>query len=289
MFGALGGQEIAASAPEQAEPAPLLFAASTAPVPSVPQWELGSHDAAPVADERAPTFNSFDPVSFEHEGAAQHVAPQWSLSDVEAAQADDGDALVLEDSVEDFGVAALDDAAGASLELAAVPVFDPVAAEHDGPAVLADEVVFHFDNSALDNADDVLSLQAMETLSLDEEDDTQLPVLEIVDAVEAAPVEVLELESTATIAPVEQIDMADVVAEAAPVEAPGPSRRACHDRVPGRRRYHRADRFQRGRCAVLRRTERGCGRVQSAGRAGHPGTGSRCRGCRSHRLRGGLR
>ncbi len=218
MFGALGGQDIAASAPEQAEPAPLLFAASTAPVPSVPQWELGSHDAAPVADERAPTFNSFDPVSFEHEGAAQHVAPQWSLSDVEAAQADDGDVLVLEDSVEDFGVAALDDAAGASLELAAVPVFDPVAAEHDGPAVLADEVVFHFDNSALDNADDVLSLQAMETLSLDEEDDTQLPVLEIVDAVEAAPVEVLELESTATIEPVEQIDMADVVAEAAPVE-----------------------------------------------------------------------
>ncbi len=218
MFGALGGQDIAASTPEQAEPAPLLFAASTAPVPSVPQWELGSHDAAPVADERAPTFNSFDPVSFEHDGAAQNVAPQWSLSGVAEAQADDGDALVLEDSVEDFGVAALDDAAGASLELAAVQVFDPVAAEHDGPAVLADEVVFHFDNSALDNAEDVLSLQAMETLSLDGEDDAQLPVLEIVDAVEAAPVEVLELESTATIEPVGQIDMADVVAEAAPVE-----------------------------------------------------------------------
>ncbi|WP_256644226.1 Hpt domain-containing protein [Stenotrophomonas sp. 9(2022)] len=218
MFGALGGQGIAASTPEQAEPAPLLFAASTAPVPSVPQWELGGHDAAPVADERAPTFNSFDPVSFEHDATAQNVAPQWSLSDVAASQADDGDALVLEDSVEDFGVAALDDAAGASLELAAVPVFDPVAAEHDGPAVLADEVVFHFDNSALDNADDVLSLQAMETLSLDEEDDALQPVLEIVDAVEAAPVEVLELESTTTIEPVEQIDMADVVAEAAPVE-----------------------------------------------------------------------
>ncbi|WP_367380081.1 Hpt domain-containing protein [Stenotrophomonas cyclobalanopsidis] len=218
MFGALGGQGIAASTPEQAEPAPLLFAASTAPVPSVPQWELGGHDAAPVADERAPTFNSFDPVSFEHDGAAQHVAPQWSLSDVAAAQADDGDALVLEDSVDDFGVAALDDATGASLELSSVPVFDPVAAEHDDPAVLADEVVFHFDNSALDNADDVLSLQAMETLSLDEEDGAELPELEIVDAVEAAPVEVLELESTATIKPVEQIDMADVVAEAAPVE-----------------------------------------------------------------------
>ncbi|KAA8995671.1 response regulator [Stenotrophomonas cyclobalanopsidis] len=218
MFGALGGQDIAASTPEQTEPAPLLFAASTAPVPSVPQWELGGNDAAPVADELAPTFNSFDPVSFEHNGAAQHVAAQWSLSDVAAAQADDGHALVLEDSVEDFGVAALDDAAGASLELAAVPGFDPVAAEHDGPAVLADEVVFHFDNSALDNADDVLSLQAMETLSLDEEDGAELPVLEIADAVEAAPVEVLELESTATIEPVEQIDLADVVAEAAPVE-----------------------------------------------------------------------
>ncbi|AWH47351.1 Hpt domain-containing protein [Stenotrophomonas sp. ZAC14A_NAIMI4_1] len=221
MFGALGGQDTAAT-PEQAEPASLLFAASTAPAPSVPQWELGSHEPAPAADERAPTFNSFDPVSFDSVSldlvGAEHVqaAPQWSLSEVADAQADEGDALVLEDSVEDFSFAALDEAAtGASLELSAAPAFDPVAAEHDAPAML-DDVVFHFDNSALDNADDVLSLQAMETLSLDEELDAPQPVVEFADAVEAAPVEALA--PAATIEPVEHIDMADVAAEAAPVE-----------------------------------------------------------------------
>ncbi|WP_079222860.1 hybrid sensor histidine kinase/response regulator [Stenotrophomonas maltophilia] len=221
MFGALGGQDTAAT-PEQAEPASLLFAASTAPAPSVPQWELGSHEPAPAADERAPTFNSFDPVSFDSVSfdpvGAEHVqaAPQWSLSEVADAQADEGDALVLEDSVEDFGVAALDEAAtGASLELSAAPAFDPVAAEHDAPAML-DDVVFHFDNSALDNADDVLSLQAMETLSLDEELDAPQPVVELADAVEAEPVEAPA--PAATIEPVEHIDMADVAAETAPVE-----------------------------------------------------------------------
>jgi chemosensory pili system protein ChpA (sensor histidine kinase/response regulator) len=62
----------------------------------------------------------------------------------------------------------------------AAPVFDPVAAEHDAVAA-GDDVVFRFDADALDNADDVLSLHAMETLSLD--DDAGLhPSLEIVDA-----------------------------------------------------------------------------------------------------------
>jgi hypothetical protein len=56
---------------------------------------------------------------------------------------------------------------------AALPVFDPVAAEHDVVAA-GDDVVFRFDADALDNADDVLSLHAMETLSLD--DDAGLPV-----------------------------------------------------------------------------------------------------------------
>ncbi|WP_268605146.1 hypothetical protein, partial [Escherichia coli] len=70
----------------------------------------------------------------------------------------------------------------------AAPVFDPVAAEHDVVAA-GDDVVFRFDADALDNADDVLSLHAMETLSLD--DDAGLhPALEIVDP--AAPVRVDE-------------------------------------------------------------------------------------------------
>ncbi|MGE6332270.1 Hpt domain-containing protein [Stenotrophomonas sp. NPDC077659] len=223
VFGALDGQD--GPAPSQvtvqAEPAPLLFAASTAPAPSVPQWEIGAYETLPAAEERAPTFADFEPVSFEPVGAGQtsapgHAAPEWTLSEAADAQAD-GDALVLEDTREDFDFAALDVAAGgATLELAAVPVFDPVAAEHDGQAVLADDVVFHFDNSALDNADDVLSLQAMETLSLDDELGAPLPALDIVDASEAAPFEASG--AAATIKPVEQIDLADVAAEAAPVE-----------------------------------------------------------------------
>lgn len=223
MFGALGGQDTAAATTAPAEPAPLLFAASTAPAPGVPQWELGAHASAPIADERAPTFNSFDPVSYDQLSydpvGAEHApaAPAWSLSDVADAQAEEGDALVLEDSVEHAGISLLDDgASAASLPLSAAPAFDPVAAEHDGLAVLDEGVVFHFDNSALDNADDVLSLQAMETLSLDEEEDAPSPVLEIVDAAEAATGELLA--SPATILPVEQVDMSDVAAETAPVE-----------------------------------------------------------------------
>ncbi|TGV34170.1 hypothetical protein EN785_34520, partial [Mesorhizobium sp. M8A.F.Ca.ET.142.01.1.1] len=66
-------------------------------------------------------------------------------------------------------------------EFDAAPAFDPVAAEQDAVAV-ADDVVFRFDADALDNADDVLSLHAMETLSLD--DDAGLPAsLEFDDAV----------------------------------------------------------------------------------------------------------
>ncbi|HYQ23901.1 Hpt domain-containing protein [Stenotrophomonas sp.] len=222
MFGALEGQDDAAPAPARSEPAPLLFAASTAPAPSVPQWEIGAYETLPVAEERAPTFASFDPAGFdpvsaEHDGLPAHTAPQWTLSEAVDAQADDGDALVLEDSSEAFAFAAGDDdGAGTSLDLAAAPAFDPVAAEHDGHTVLADEVVFHFDSSALDNADDVLSLQAMETLSLGEEEDVAPLLLEPADDTAAAP-----FEANATIEPVAQIDVADVAAvaaESAPVE-----------------------------------------------------------------------
>ncbi|EED38822.1 Hpt domain protein [Stenotrophomonas sp. SKA14] len=181
MFGALGSAAIdAAAAPlslqDDAE-APLVFAASSAPAPEVPQWDLAPFhpDADPLAsadDERSPTFASFDPVSFEQDDAGQGAAAQWTLSEavppalVEtvAVDADDG----------------ADMTPGIDPDAFAAPVFDPVAAEHDA-VVADDDVVFRFDTDALDNADDVLSLHAMETLSLDDDAGLQ-PSLEIVDA-----------------------------------------------------------------------------------------------------------
>ncbi|WP_414540186.1 Hpt domain-containing protein [Stenotrophomonas forensis] len=185
MFGALSSTTIdAATAPlslqDDAE-APLVFAASSAPAPDVPQWDLAPFhpDADPLAsadDERSPTFASFDPVSFEQGDAGQGAAAQWTLSEaVPPARADavaaDADADADEDA---------DPTAAIDPDADAAPVFDPVAAEHDAVAA-HDDVVFRFDADALDNADDVLSLHAMETLSLD--DDAGLhPPLEIVDA-----------------------------------------------------------------------------------------------------------
>ncbi len=187
MFGALGtvAAVAASKADIDASPSPthddagasLVFAASSAPAPDVPQWELAPfHPEAdaivPADDERSPTFASFDPVSFELADSGPPGAPQWSLS--EAPQ-------MLEDTaapVIDERTDAVDSSATA---FDAAPVFDPVAAEQDAAAV-ADDVVFRFDADALDNADDVLSLHAMETPSLD--DDAALhPSLEIVDAV----------------------------------------------------------------------------------------------------------
>ncbi|KAG1255820.1 hypothetical protein G6F68_010075 [Rhizopus microsporus] len=207
MFGALGSAAIdAATAPlslqDDAE-APLVFAASSAPAPDVPQWDLAPFhpDADPLAsadDERSPTFASFDPVSFEQDDAGQGAAAQWTLSEaVPSARAD----AVAVDADEDA-----DATAGIDADAYAAPVFDPVAAEHDAVAA-HDDVVFRFDADALDNADDVLSLHAMETLSLD--DDAGLhPSLEVVDA------------SPATVA-----DEAPAVAglDAAPVDAPAVS------------------------------------------------------------------
>lgn len=187
MFGALGtvAAVAASKADIDASPSPthddaeasLVFAASSAPAPDVPQWELAPfHPEAdaivPADDERSPTFASFDPVSFELADSGHPGAPQWSLS--EAPQMLEDTAAPVIDEMTD----AVDSSATA---FDAAPVFDPVAAEQDAAAV-ADDVVFRFDADALDNADDVLSLHAMETLSLD--DDAALhPSLEIVDAV----------------------------------------------------------------------------------------------------------
>ena len=174
MFGALG---MAASA-VQAEPrsdgtplslqdpadTPLVFAASTAPAPEVPQWELAPFhpDAGPgpaADDARGPAFASFDPVGAEHAGV-----PQWGLSEAAPHEATDTIATAVED-------------AGAGT----TATFDPVAAEHEGAEAADEDVVFRFDADALDNADDVLSLQAMETLPLGD-DAGPPPSLEIIDA-----------------------------------------------------------------------------------------------------------
>ncbi|TGQ96073.1 hypothetical protein EN846_34510, partial [Mesorhizobium sp. M4B.F.Ca.ET.203.01.1.1] len=74
MFGALGTAGVVAASPLDAGASPLptqddaeaalVFAASSAPAPDVPQWELAPFypeaEALATADERAPTFASFD-------------------------------------------------------------------------------------------------------------------------------------------------------------------------------------------------------------------------------------
>lgn len=186
MFGALGPAVAgAASAPpalhDDAD-APLVFAASSAPAPDVPQWDLAPFeaDAEPAAsfgDERSPTFASFDPVSFELAGTGHAAAPEWTLSGAPAQDGLNATTLAAED--------ADDVAVSIGTDVDAVPVFDPVAAEHEAGVVLADDVVFRFDADALDNADDVLSLHAMEMLSLDDGAGLQ-PSLEIGDAASLA-------------------------------------------------------------------------------------------------------
>ncbi|MDW7601321.1 hybrid sensor histidine kinase/response regulator, partial [Stenotrophomonas maltophilia] len=184
--------------------ASLVFAASSAPAPDVPQWELAPFhpeaDAiAPADDERSPTFASFDPVSFELADGDHSGAPQWSLS--EAPQ-------MLEETAAPSISEMTDAVASSGTAFDAAPVFDPVAAEQDAAAV-ADDVVFRFDADALDNADDVLSLHAMETLSLD--DDARLqPSLEIVDAVapplaDASPGALVEVDQAPDELPVPSI------------------------------------------------------------------------------------
>ncbi|MEE9890836.1 MAG: Hpt domain-containing protein [Stenotrophomonas geniculata] len=213
MFGALGS---AASAPlslQDDADAPLVFAASSAPAPDVPQWDLApfhsdSDPAASAEDERSPTFASFDPVSFERAETGVGSAPQWTLSEATPPAVADVAVMAVEDDVE----------ASVPFDNAdfAAPVFDPVAAEHDAVAS-GEDVVFRFDADALDNADDVLSLHAMETLSLD--DDAGLhPSLEIVDA--ATPLRVDESPVVAGVDAVPADVPEDVPAPMAEVLAP---------------------------------------------------------------------
>ena len=213
MFGALGS---AASAPlslQDDADAPLVFAASSAPAPDVPQWDLApfhsdSDPAASAEDERSPTFASFDPVSFERAETGVGSAPQWTLSEATPPAVADVAVMAVEDDVE----------ASVPFDTAdfAAPVFDPVAAEHDAVAA-GEDVVFRFDADALDNADDVLSLHAMETLSLD--DDAGLhPSLEIVDA--ATPLRVDESPVVAGVDAVPADVPEDVPAPMAEVLAP---------------------------------------------------------------------
>lgn len=213
MFGALGS---AASAPlslQDDADAPLVFAASSAPAPDVPQWDLApfhsdSDPAASAEDERSPTFASFEPVSFERAETGVGSAPQWTLSEAAPPAVADAAVMAVEGDVD----------ASVPFDTAdfAVPVFDPVAAEHDAVAA-GEDVVFRFDGDALDNADDVLSLHAMETLSLD--DDAGLhPSLEIVDA--ATPLRVDESPVVAGVDAVPADVPEDVPAPMAEVLAP---------------------------------------------------------------------
>lgn len=176
MFGALGTVASAPLSLHDDADAPLVFAASSAPAPEVPQWDLAPFhpEADPLApaDERSPTFASFDPVSFEQADTGQGAATQWTLS--EATPPAPADEVALDADEGAVATTSID------ADAYAAPVFDPVAAEHEA-APASDDVVFRFDADALDNADDVLSLHAMETLTLD--DDAVLhPSLEIVDA-----------------------------------------------------------------------------------------------------------
>ncbi|KAG1388855.1 hypothetical protein G6F60_013557 [Rhizopus arrhizus] len=131
MFGALGSAALdAATAPlsvQAAAEAPLVFAASSAPAPDVPQWDLAPFhpDADPLAsadDERSPPFASFDPVSFEQDDAGQGAAAQWTLSEaVPSARAD----AVAVDADEDA-----DATAGIDADAYAAPVYKTVDAEN---------------------------------------------------------------------------------------------------------------------------------------------------------------
>lgn len=206
MFGALGTVASAPLSLQDDADAPLVFAASSAPAPDVPQWDLApfhsdSDPAASAEDERSPTFASFDPVSFERAETGVGSAPQWTLSEATPPAVADAAVMAVEGDVD---ASVPFDTAGF-----AAPVFDPVAAEHDAVAA-GEDVVFRFDGDALDNADDVLSLHAMETLSLD--DDAGLhPSLEIVDA--ATPLRVDESPVVAGV---------DAVPAGVPEDVPAP-------------------------------------------------------------------
>ncbi|MBM9915734.1 MULTISPECIES: Hpt domain-containing protein [Stenotrophomonas] len=186
MFGSLATPAVPAEPRDT--PAPLLFAASSAPAPEVPQWELGGFDApagtaAEHSDERAPTFASFDPVSFDPLSAEQSNTAAWTLSEAPVLEHGNAQVATVDGNDDAFLATSLDEASlAAPLDAVISPAFDPVAAEQDGQPQPNDDVVFRFDSSLLDNADDVLSLEAMETLSLDDEQESPA-TLELIDAV----------------------------------------------------------------------------------------------------------
>ncbi|MFE3972131.1 Hpt domain-containing protein [Stenotrophomonas sp. YIM B13575] len=186
MFGSLGTPAVPAEPRDT--PAPLLFAASSAPAPEVPQWELGGFDAsadtaAERSDERAPTFDSFDPVSFDPVSAEQSNSAAWTLSGIPELEARDTRVAAMDDNDDALPATSLHEASfAAPLDAVVSQAFDPVAAEQDGQPPLNDDVVFRFDSNLLHNADDVLSLEAMETLSLDDEQESPA-TLELIDAV----------------------------------------------------------------------------------------------------------
>ncbi|MEX0179758.1 MULTISPECIES: Hpt domain-containing protein [unclassified Stenotrophomonas] len=185
MFGSLGTP--AAPAEPRDTPAALLFAASSAPAPEVPQWELGGFDAsadtaAERSDERAPTFDSFDPVSFDPVSAEQSNTAAWTLSGIPELEESDTRVAAMDDNDDALLATSLDESSfAAPLDAVVSQAFDPVAAEQDGQPSLNDDVVFRFDSSLLHNADDVLSLEAMETLALDD-DQASPATLEFIDA-----------------------------------------------------------------------------------------------------------
>ena len=189
MFGSLDTPAVPAEPRDT--PAPLLFAASSAPAPEVPQWELGGFDAsadtaAERSDERAPTFDSFDPVSFDPVSAEQSNSAAWTLSGIPELEARDTRVAAMDGNDDALPATSLHEASfAAPLDAVVSQAFDPVAAEQDGQPPLNDDVVFRFDSNLLHNADDVLSLEAMETLSLDDEQESPA-TLEFIDAV-AAP------------------------------------------------------------------------------------------------------
>lgn len=217
VFGSLELADVDAPVRQDSAPADtgnLLFAASSAPPPAVPQWELGSLDhgteTAPADDHaREPTFASFDPVSYETDADVgdASAASQWSLT-AATLKVGEGHAHTPDDVEDSVAVAEWADAT--VLNGAVAASFDPVAAEQDGLPVADEEVVFHFDASELDNADHVLSLHAMETLSLDDAPALDA-ALEIVDAAPSAdPLEDAEAVDAATV---------EAEAEAEPVVA----------------------------------------------------------------------
>lgn len=223
MFGALGNLASTPLSLHDDREAALVFAASSAPAPEVPQWDLAPFhpDADPAAgaeDERSPTFASFDPVSFERAETGMESVPQWTLSEATPPVSAD---VAVADVEHDVDASVPFDTTGF-----AAPVFDPVAAEHDVVAA-RDDVVFRFDADALDNADDVLSLHAMETLSLD--DDAGLhPSLETVDDATPQPLDespvVAEVDAVAADVPEHAAaPMAEVLTPASDAPAPAVS------------------------------------------------------------------